>query len=563
MALLRAFLVCLGIAVFTWLGFRYFPGHTYLQSGTQIYVPMLERISDRGFLARDIVATRPHIAFTAYDEITLTLHKALHVDIEHALVGQQLLFRAAAMFGVYLLATSAGIPAAFGLLIAAFLNLGTYLAGPAIRLVAYEPVPLAFGFSLILLALGLLAQRLPLLAGFAAGLAFLYHPPITIPFWGIAFLAMAFGRDARKRWKPMPLVFCIACLLLANLAQLQPDMTDSPNLFGTLSKRVMALQHFRTKWSWVSLWAPSDMWHYGAICILGLWATSRIWPEIRREIRVFFICLPLWGIVAVPVSYLMLGQLHLAIAPQFQLTQALLYTVALAMIAGGLAAVRAAQKRRIGESIGWFLVVLALPVNTRIFDLFLLRSGLEWRRFAVWVALAAIAGLAATFLNRNWLRPISLLVPAAAVFALPMLARVPTPPKLDLTSITELAQWAKKTTWGSSMFLFPDAGRSPFPGIFRALSERALYVDWQSGVHMTYYESFANEWYPRYEQTMDGRFTVVRLENMLALPIDYYVLHRNHRLAKVKPVFENREYVVYDAQDLRNESTSLRLGTED
>jgi hypothetical protein len=563
MALLRAFLVCLGIAAFTWLGFRCFPGHSYLQSGTQIYVPMLERIADPGFLARDILATRPHIAFTAYDEITLTLHRALHIDIEHALVGQQLLFRAAAMFGVYLLAVSAGVPAAFGLLIAAFFNLGAYLAGPAIRLVAYEPVPLTFAFGLILLALGLMAQRLPLLSGFAAGLALLYHPPITTPFWGIAFLAMAFDRDARKQWKPMPLVFCIACLLLANLAQLQPDMTDSPNLFGTLSKRVMALQHFRTKWSWVSLWAPAEMWHYAAICVLGLWATSRFWPEIRREVRVFFVCLPLWGVVSVPASYLMFERLHLAITPQFQPTQALLYTVAIAMIASGVAAVKAAHKRWTMEAIGWFLVVVALTINTQIFDLFALRSGRQWKQFAVCIVLAIIAGLATTFLNRNWVRGISLLVPALAVFALPVLARVSTPPKLAMGPITQLAKWAKKTTWGSSMFLFPDAGRSPYPGIFRALSERALYVDWQSGVHMTYYESFANDWYPRYEQTMDGRFTVVRLENMLALPIDYYVLQRDHALANVKPVFENENYVVYDAQDLRNESTSLRLGRED
>ena len=563
MALLRAFLVCLGIAVFTWLGFRYFPGHTYLQSDTQIYVPMLERIADRGFLSRDILATRPHIAFTAYDEITLTLHKALHVDIEQALTGQQLLLRAAAMFGVYLLAISTGIPTAFGLLIAALLNLGAYLAGPAIRLVSYEPAPMAFAFGLLLLALGLLAQRLPLLAGFAAGLAFLYHPPITAPFWCIAFLAMAFDRDARKRWKPMPLVFCIACLLLANLAQLQPDMADGPNLAGTLSKRVMALQHFRTPYSWVSLWAPADIWHYMAICVLGLWATSRIWPEIRREMGVFFICLPLWGIAAVPLSYLMLEQLHLAIAPQFQPTQALLYTVAVAMIAAGSAAVKAAQKRRLAESIGWFLVLAALPVNVRIFDLLVPRSGPAWREFVVWVLFAATAGIATTLMNRNWLRAASLIVPAAAVLALPTLAHIPAPPKLDMAPITELAQWAKKTTWGSSMFLFPDAGRSPFPGIFRALSERALYVDWQSGVQMTYYASFAEEWYPRYEATMDGRFTVARLENMLSLPIDYYVLNRDHALAKVRPVFENRNYVVYDAQDLRNESTSLRLGTED
>ena len=31
------------------------------------------------------------------------------------------------------------------------------------------------------------------------------------------------------------------------------------------------------------------------------------------------------------------------------------------------------------------------------------------------------------------------------------------------------------------MFLFPDVGHDLYPGIFRALSERALYVDWKSG----------------------------------------------------------------------------------
>jgi hypothetical protein len=88
-------------------------------------------------------------------------------------------------------------------------------------------------------------------------------------------------------------------------------------------------------------------------------------------------------------------------------------------------------------------------------------------------------------------------------------------------------------------------------------------VDWKSGGQVNYFESFAEEWYPRFEQTMDGKFSAARLEDMLSLPIDYYVLTRRHKLLDMKAVFENSAYVVYEAQDLRNASTSLRIGTED
>jgi hypothetical protein len=559
----RAFLVCLGIAAFTWLGFRYFPGHTYLQSDTQIYLPMLERLDDPGFLARDIVATRPHIAFTVYDEVTLSLHKTAHLDFRQALVGQQLLFRAAAMLGAYLIATSVGTPPAFALLIAGLLNLGASLLGPAVLSVEYEPVPRAFAFGLVLLAIGLLAHRYTLLAGLAGGSAFLYHPPTSAPFWGIVFLAFICDRQARRRWKPLLLVFLIACLLLANLAQLQPDTVETQNFFGRLSERMIELQHFRTRYSWVSLWAPVDIWHYTGLCLCALWASSRIWPDLRPEMRWFFLCLPIGGVLCVPLSYLMLEHFHLAITPQFQPARALLYTVVMASVTCGMAAVKAARRRHVFEAIAWFLVVMALPVNVRLFDLFSIRDRLALQAFAVWVGLAVLAGLFVLFFDRKWLRAVPLVVPAVAAFAIPAWAGVSNYPIIDKRFITEVALWAKKDTWGSSMFLFPDAGHEPFPGIFRALSERALYVDWKSGGQVNYFESFADEWYPRFEQTMDGQLTAARLEDMLSLPIDYYVLRRKHAIERIKPVFANRDYLVYDAQDLRNASTSLRIGTDD
>jgi hypothetical protein len=161
------------------------------------------------------------------------------------------------------------------------------------------------------------------------------------------------------------------------------------------------------------------------------------------------------------------------------------------------------------------------------------------------------------------LRPAALIAPVLAIYALPGPAHVENFARIDKGPVSELAQWAQKETWGSSMFLFPDAGHDPYPGIFRALSERALYVDWKSGGQVNYFESLADEWYSRFEQTMDGKFTAARLQDMLSLPIDYYVLECKHKIASIKPVFENRQFVVYDAQDLRNSSTSLRLGTDD
>jgi hypothetical protein len=467
------------------------------------------------------------------------------------------------MLGVYLLATAAGTPPVYALLVAAFLNLGASLLGPAVLLVEYEPIPRGYAFGLVLLALGLLAHRQALLAGLMGGLALLYHPPTAAPFWGVVFLAFICEREARKRWKPLLLILVIACLLLANLAQLQPEVVESQNLLGRLSDRMIQLQHFRTRYSWVSLWAPSDIWHYLGICICGLWATSRFWTRLRFEMRWFFIILPIGGILSVPVSYLLLEHWHLAIIPQYQPARALLFTVAISSIACGIAAVKAATEKHLGESAGWFLVVLAIPLKVRIFDLLAIHSRLAFQTFGLWIALAGITAVLAVFLNRKWIRWLVLTAPALAIFALPGIARIETFPVLDQKPVAELASWARDKTWGSSMFLFPDAGHEPFPGIFRALSERALYVDWKSGGQVNYFESFADEWYPRFEQTMDGKFTAARLEDMLSLPIDYYVLCRKHALIGVKPVFENSVYVVYDAQDLRNSSTSLRLGTDD
>ncbi len=155
-----------------------------------------------------------------------------------------------------------------------------------------------------------------------------------------------------------------------------------------------------------------------------------------------------------------------------------------------------------------------------------------------------------------------LLVPVVAVFTMPRIGRVRNYEIIDKRPILEVADWAEKSTWGSSMFLFPDAGRALYPGIFRARSRRALWVDWNSGSLVAYFEPFAVEWWQRWQQTVEGTFSLRRLQNLLPLPIDYYVLKRSNQLADIRPVFINREFVVYDSQDLKNASAPLRPATQ-
>ena len=57
--------------------FFVFPGHTILQADTQIYIPILEHIADPTLLTNDIMAVRPHVSFTLYDEAALIL-RACH-----------------------------------------------------------------------------------------------------------------------------------------------------------------------------------------------------------------------------------------------------------------------------------------------------------------------------------------------------------------------------------------------------------------------------------------------------------------------------------------------------
>ncbi len=492
----RALLIFLGFVCVVYLEFYYFPGHSYLEGESQIFVPMLERLDAPGFLARDPVAISPHLAYTLYDEATLFLHRLTRQSLETVLLAQLLLSRAAALLGIFLLIRSARVGPGYALLLSALINLGAALPGVNELLIGREPVPHVLAFGWTLLALGSLAHGKPLLAGLAGGIALAYHPPIAALFW-LLVLAFLFDCNLRPLARPMLPILLVFILLLANGAQLQPGVGESQSFFSRISGPWARLQREQTPSVWVGTWAGKFIWFYLVIFSLEVYAILKIWPRLNRQSRWLFIALPLCGLLSVPLSAFGLGFLHWSLIAQLQPARTLGSTVALASVVFAIAAKEILEKRRKLQAYLWLLAIAAIPLIT----------------FAAF-----------------------------------------RPNKEESAEIEKVAAWAEANTWGSSMFLFPDAGRALYPGIFRARSVRAVYVDWNTRQLIRYFETFALEWDARWRETMDGTYSSQRLQRFRSLPIDYYILQRRHQLNGATPVFANKDFVVYDAHDLQNKA---------
>src|ERR1700683_832593 len=100
-----------GILAITALTWFQFPGHTWLQQDTQIYVPILEHLRDPAVLRRDILAERPHVSFTLYDESARAWARVTGLDFRQVLEAHQFVTRALGIWGLYLMATALGLSA--------------------------------------------------------------------------------------------------------------------------------------------------------------------------------------------------------------------------------------------------------------------------------------------------------------------------------------------------------------------------------------------------------------------------------------------------------------------
>ena len=540
-------IVLFALALLTLVNWQYFPGHTWLQSDTQIYVPIFERLEDPTALPNDIVATRPHTSWTIYDEVTLGLRAATGLGFEEVLFAQQILFRFLGLLGVFLLAHSCGLRTAGALFVAATFGLGAVINGPAVLTFEYEPVPRGFAVMLLMAAIGFGSKERWNVAEVLAGVATLYHPPTTAPFWACTLLWWLVRRDAYERLRLLAWALGAAVVLLIS-AQMQEGTTETQKLFGRVDQHLETLQRLRGAYNWVGMWPASWFWQYPFLFAVVVGAWWRLKATLSPKVKWFSLALPLFGLAMMPVSYLLLDVGKWILVPQYQPARAVLFVTAFAVILASVAGWRAASCKRWWEAAGWMFIVYAVPVNGRVLELFYgVGDSLILKRLLIVLALAGAASVLA------WL--VQTRAPAAVVIAmalplilLPTLAQVRNYPNLHEPDLYELAAWARANTAKDAVFQFADAGHSLAPGIFRAEAIRTLYVDWKSGGQVNMLRKFAVEWGDRWKAVKQAEPPIMMLEQYAALGIDYVVVSPSHVPVGVEPVWQSERWAVLAAK---------------
>jgi hypothetical protein len=538
------------ILALTLAGYFLFPGHTYLQADTQIYLPILERYWDPSVFSKEILARRPHVSFTIYDETALWLRKLTGLDFRVVLTLQQLLFRALGILGVYLVGTSFRLSTKMALLVASVYALGATVLGPTVLTVEYEPVPRGFAVPLLLLALGFVAHGRDIAAGIAASAAFLYHPPTVYTFWIVYFcLTLRPTRPSIMSLRIEGLLPLLgAVLVLFFFSRLQPGVAEAPQFLGRIDPMIEKLQRWRAPYNWVSLWLPKCYWHYALLWVITAIAYLRVRKHASEDLKFMLVGLPLLGVASVPLSFLLLEKLKWIMVPQWQPARAVLFITVLAAVLAVVAGVRAVQQKRLVEGCLWLVIGFSIPASSYAQDVLFpnLADPLIRRRAAVVLIVAAAAALAAwaearaaRWATGSWAAAIAL-----PLLLLPGFGKISNYPRLESPGLRELARWARSSTPKDAVFLFPDAGRSFEPGYFRAVALRAVYVDWKSGGQVNFLPRFGEEWWRRWQATMAGRKRPPTPEEYAALGIDYVVARPGSHAEGLRPVFSNSRYTL-------------------
>ena len=492
---------CVALALVT---FYYFPGHTWLQQDSQIYAPILEHQRDASVLRNDILVQHPHVAYTLYDENALALRAVTGLPFRDVLAAEQVVTRAFGIWGLLMLAEAAGLAMLPAMSVAAICSLGAMIAGPQVLTIEYEPTPRAFAVPVLVCAMGLSARSRYLAAGIAAAVAFVIHPPTTLPFLaGFVLLAR------RARWMAyVPVGVALGVVLLVG------GRGKEQHLFAALTSSQEMLQRMRTAYCWVSMWPMATIARHLAFFAVLCAACARLWPKLGRELRVWLVVLPVLGVLSMPLSWLLLEQCRWSLIPQLQPMRTLLFVTLAMQLATAAAGFGA---RAWWEAAFWFSCAY-YPVCQS--------------------PLALALGIATAVLGARY-APIAAL---AAFVVIPTIGGVVNYPRLHTPELAQLSEWARANTSRDAVFLFPDAGHGLDPGIFRTEALRAVYVDWKGGGQVNYLAELGEDWWFRWQQTVARGFHPEDVPKYAGLGVQYIVLKKRTPDA---PLFENGAFAVY------------------
>ncbi len=515
-------------AILTYLGLSIFPGHTYLLSDTQVYIPLFEHLRNPALFEDELLLRGAHLAYTIYDEVTL----ALPFPLEQALFLQQFLFRWIGYWGAYLLARSIGLSTGAATLCSALLWLGAFVYGPAVITTEFEPVPRGFAVPLIVATLGLIATDRPRLAALCFGVAFLYHAPAV---WPVLLIAIFL----RHRFILLATVLSGALLVLLSVQQ--QGMVASQPFFAIIDPAHRAIQQTRAAYNWISLWPLRQILHFFLSAGLAAFAFQRLAPELPATVRPFLRWLPVIGLATMPISWLGLECIGWSLFPQVQPMRALLYCHLIALWLCPLVAARALMRRAWLEASAWMIIPLTVSLRGDIF----LFPATAMRPQLLLAALLLITTFLSTRVAHRAL-PWALSLMLAPLFGEVLSARAFKP--LETPALNSLAAWAEQTTNTNAVFLFPDMGRRAEPGIFRARARRSVYVCWKQGGQVNYFPSYAAEWWQRWTQLLAPNHPTHDFNDLRRRGIHYLVYTNTQPAADLPVVYTSPQFRVYRLQ---------------
>jgi hypothetical protein len=538
------------LGAFTLLTYFQFPGHSWLQQDSQIYVAILEHLDHPATLARDLVCIHPHVKWTAFDEISRALHAVTGLGYHSVFDAQMLLFRFFGLVGVFLLAGSAGLNRVGATFVAFLFGLGLFVGGPEILTIEYEAVPRGFALMLILAALGYGAYRRWRISVAFAALALLYHAPTTAPYWLAVIVYALVLQRPKALWTALA-AFSASCLVLLTLAALQVGERASQPLFSVIPADLIPLLRDRGKYIWVDLWKPEWLRQYLLLGAFAGGAWFRLRREITKELSALSLTLIVYGLLSIPLSWLLLNQMQWSMMPQFQPARAVVFVCIFAVTLGGAAAWSAARRGAWLESAAWLLPLFALAANRLAVDLFtrVASDSVAQRRLILAMGLALAGALTAWGATR-WPKtaPAALLIPVAAAFLIPGFGQLSNYPQLHSPELAALNAWAAERTQPDAMFHFADAGHTTAPGIFRAEAQRPLYVDWKGGGQVNQNWDFAREWQRRWNWARQARPPLRPATDYASEGIDFVVSGPESDLPGLRPVYANASWRVFDVR---------------
>ena len=515
-------------------GFFYFPGHTWLQSDTQIYVPMLERMVDPTLYAGDPMVERPHLRWTVYDEVAVGLRQLTGWSFETILQTEQLVFRFIGLLGIYGLARALGLDVWGALMLAAWFGLGAVVNGPSVLTLEYEPVPRGFAILCVFGALGTLARNRFGISCALAGLATVLHPTTAAPFWLALGIWLSYTKQKRYLavWGA---VFAAASAVLLLAALSQAGGSEGQSFGGRIDAQVEQIQRLRGAYNWISLWPAEWLRQYPLLLLIVGGAWWRLRGHLGGAAKWFTLALPVYGIASVLMQFVLLDVEKLQFLPQFQPARAVLYITAMTVVLSAAAAWHAARLRRWWEAGAWLVPVFALPLN----GLLLETSTRPVPGRLLVLALCVAISLIAFRFERAWV-----VAAVAPLILMPTLGGVRNYPLLHTEELRQVSDWARVNTDRRAVFAFPDSGHGLEPGIFRAEALRGLYIDWKGGGQVNLLPQFADIWWPRWQAINEARPPLQPLARYRALGIDYIVVSVDNRPLGAQAAFANGRWAV-------------------